>query len=110
MAAETEVALTQSLDEYLEDFGDEEEIFEQQCQQSLRTLHEEANDPRLTEIREIKEADPMERMRDWQIAAEESYHHYQMLVKSTDEDVGETVETSRNVVDLTSMLEEESKR
>ena len=75
---ETETALATSLDEYLDTFGAEEDEFLRACDESANTLKKEQKDERLLELRSRVEVDPMEQLANWQKAAEDSYHQFQL--------------------------------
>ena len=58
--------LQESLDEYIDDLGDEEDLFIETCERSIETKRIEDEDGRLTELRNRAEVDPMEQMKEWQ--------------------------------------------
>jgi len=107
---ETETALATSLDEYLDTFGAEEDEFLRACDESANTLKKEQKDERLLELRSRVEVDPMEQLANWQKAAEDSYHQFQLEQRTGFEDVQHAVAMSKREVDLTSMLQEEDRR
>ncbi len=111
LSEETEQALQQSLEEYLEDLGDEEETYLEACKQSSEQLKREEVDMRIAELRNRAEVDPVEMLRGWQRAAEESYHRFQMERVNVDKEAFDrAIANSRLEVNLDTMLEEEEQR
>lgn len=61
------------------------------------------------ELRERADADPVEQMRDWQRAAEDSYQVAQLVENSGEDALRRALAASKKETDLSSMLEAEEK-
>ncbi len=101
-----------SLEEYIDDLGVEEDEFIASCEKSLETLHHEETDERIQEVRHESahgRTDPIDQLRSWQAAAEESYHRYQLEVDNGPEALQRAILQSKRETDLVSMLQADEK-